>query len=629
MSMRPTRSTRRHRRRARALTTTVAATVVSLGLAVSLASCTPRPDGADDIVGDFLDALEDRDVDGASGETDASSNAASDIEATWNGLQAEGLDASLHDVSTDGEVATASYTLDWDLPGERDFSYDAALTATKNGDDWSVRWVPSVLHPDLGNGQHLELRKVEATTADVVGSDGSVLLTPGLQWRIKVDTDSYDSLTDLQTTMRKINAALESAHSRDESVPTINPDEVAKDARAEGGVYSVAVLGDPVGTQVRDILGQVDGVEFNDEPAMVRPDPGFAPDIMSRVSQLVGDDLQGDDGWEIVKATSGGAAVGTVDSSAAAPASAVKVSLSKKVQNAAQHAVDTRAADKAMMVVMRPSTGEILAVAQTPEADKEGDLALSGQYPPGSTFKIITASAGVGEQHLDQGTIVGCPSTLNLYGRTVTNYNSFSLGDTTLSNAFAQSCNTTFAEISTNLPEGKLKETAEGFGLGRDYEIPGLTTITGSVPEGETPLDRTEAGYGQGLDLASPFGMALVSATAANGRTPVPTLLQTDTGATKDADGKDATPGEPLDPVVLDNLRSMMRAVVTSGSGSTISGAGEIYAKTGEAEFNGGSHAWFTGYRDDLAFATLIVGGGGSEHSVEVTRQFFAELDGE
>ena len=206
-------------------------------------------------------------------------------------------------------------------------------------------------------------------------------------------------------------------------------------------------------------------------------------------------------------------------------------------------------------------------------------------------------------------------------------YNSFSLGTTTLRNAFAQSCNTTFAEISTDLPVGRLKEIAEQFGLGRDYEIPGLTTVTGDVPEGEVMLDRTEAGYGQGLDLASPFGMALVAATAANGRTPVPTLLETETGKTLDGDGAAAQPGTPLDPAVLDNLRDMMRAVVTSGSGRAISGAGEVYAKTGEAEYNGGSHAWFAGYRGDLAFATLIVGGGGSEHSVAVTQQFFTELD--
>jgi cell division protein FtsI/penicillin-binding protein 2 len=55
---------------------------------------------------------------------------------------------------------------------------------------------------------------------------------------------------------------------------------------------------------------------------------------------------------------------------------------------------------------------------------------------------------------------------------------------------------------------------------------------------------------------------------------------------------------------------------------------GEIYAKTGEAEINEGSHAWFTGYRDDdIAFATLVVLGGGSETSVSITDAFFQNLD--
>jgi len=70
----------------------------------------------------------------------------------------------------------------------------------------------------------------------------------------------------------------------------------------------------------------------------------------------------------------------------------------------------------------------------------------------------------------------------------------------------------------------------------------------------------------------------------------------------------------------------MMRAVVTEGTGTVVNGLGPIFAKTGEAEFAGGSHAWFAGYRGDLAFATLIVGGGDSTHAVGVTRDFFNSL---
>lgn len=607
--------------------TTVAAAVLSLAVtAAGMSACTPRPDSADDVVKDFLSDLAERDADSAAGKTDDRDTAGSAISASWDGLQAEGLSTDLHDVRTDGDVATASYTMTWDLPGDRDLDYDSTLTATKSGDEWTVRWAPSVLHPDLGADQHLELRKVAAQTADVVGSDGSVLLTPGTQWRVLVDTDK---VRDLSGTMKRLSGALAAAHNTDEAVPTIDAAATTKEARDSGGTYSVTMLPSPQGAKIRDQLADIDGLTFNEESTMVRPDPGFAPDIMSRVSGLVTPDLAGTDGWEVVGANRDGNIVTTVEETDPEPAPAVKVSLSKQVQNAAQKAVDTRQDAQAMMVAMRPSTGEILAVAQTPEADKQGDLALSGQFPPGSTFKMVTASAGLSgktDQDLTPDTTVPCPATMDIGGRVVTNYNSFDLGDTSLRHAFAESCNTTFADMSTSLQPGVLKDQAAQMGLGRNYDIPGLTTVTGEVPQGDVMLDRTEAGYGQGLDLASPFGMALVAATAANGRTPVPTLVETEEGATTD-DGKKVEPGTPLEPQVLDGLRDMMRAVVTSGSASAISGAGEVYAKTGEAEYNGGSHAWFAGYRDDLAFATLIVGGGGSEHSVAVTQQFFTELD--
>ena len=80
---------------------------------------------------------------------------------------------------------------------------------------------------------------------------------------------------------------------------------------------------------------------------------------------------------------------------AAEPAPSFAMSIDRFVQNSAQHAVDLRT-EQAMMVVLRPSTGAILAVAQNKAADRDGPVATSGQYPPGSIFKIITAVGGDG-----------------------------------------------------------------------------------------------------------------------------------------------------------------------------------------------------------------------------------------
>jgi len=65
---------------------------------------------------------------------------------------------------------------------------------------------------------------------------------------------------------------------------------------------------------------------------------------------------------------------------------------------------------------------------------------------------------------------------------------------------------------------------------------------------------------------------------------------------------------------------------VTNGTAREIDDAGLVYGKTGEAEFEGGSHAWFAGYRGDLAFAALIVGGGSSAYAVRMVKQMLQEL---
>ena len=82
----------------------------------------------------------------------------------------------------------------------------------------------------------------------------------------------------------------------------------------------------------------------------------------------------------------------------------------------------------------------------------------------------------------------------------------------------------------------------------------------------------------------------------------------------------------PITPKMIEGLRPMMRLVVTNGTAKEISDGGEVHGKTGEAEFVGGSHAWFAGYRGDMAFASLIVGGGSSEYAVRMTKFMFESM---
>ncbi|MFH0410799.1 penicillin-binding transpeptidase domain-containing protein [Corynebacterium sp. L4756] len=588
---------------------------VSLLCAVTMAAgavvaCTPKPVSADPTVDSIISAME-------SGETfgeyfDEPSIADEVFTSTYESLQAESLDVELLGIEQNDSRATANYSVTWDLPRDRELSYETSMVLTKANDEWTGRWQPSMVHPALGANQHLELRSIPAERASVVSSDGVELMRPGLQYRVIADMREVENIPALA---REVSMAVERAGGS-------TPDDLTEQMAEIDGNFSVGVYNEDIGKQLQSRFADHEHVRINEEPALVVRDPGFARDLMSRVSTLVSDQVDGVNGWAVSVVNDEGAAFSNVEEHAPDPSPAVRVSIDYDVQRAAEEAVNLRADSQTMLVAIRPSTGEILAVAQTEEADRDGDVALSGQYPPGSVFKIITAAAGVDQQGLNRDTIVPCPGTMDIYGRVVTNYNGFALGNVPLGEAFAQSCNTTFADMSTKLAPGELADEGKQFGLGLDYDIPGLTTMTGSIPEGETPLERTEAGYGQGYDLASPFGMALVSATVANGSTPIPSLVSTE-------ETKVSEEVEPPSEHVINQLRSMMRQTVTSGTAAGMQASGEIFGKTGEAEINDGSHAWFTGYRadDDIAFATLVVLGGGSETSVSITDSFFQNLD--
>lgn len=591
---------------------TLIGAVVALLLAAHVAACTPRPDVADAAAAGFVGAFARNSAADAAGFTTAPADAEKALAAAWAGLQAESMEARVDSVETDGDAASASVTYSWRLPKERSWEYAAKLRLVKVDGAWKLHWSESTIHPRLGAHQLLELRGMPARRAVVLDSAGAEVLRPGIVTRVLWDD------TDVRDPGRVASAISRAVDFGADGPRAPGAREIFEGARGTGGAYSVTVLDEDRARAARPKLEALPGVTLNDESAMVRTDPGFAPDLMPRIEKAVSADLEGESGWRVVAMTRDRVDIDVVAEKAPESAPAVRVALDRNVQNAAQKAVDTRD-DKAMMVVIQPSSGRVLAVAQTRKADEDGQVALMGQYPPGSTFKIVTAGAALDREIVDGDSTVPCPGTMAIGSRMVSNYNGFSLGDVPLHRAFARSCNTTFAKLAADMEADSLTAAAASFGIGVDYTIDGIETTTGSVPPADDLSTRVEDGFGQGRVLVSPFGMALVASTAATGRTPVPYLVEGHDTGVEDA-------GDPLPAEVFDRLRPMMREVVTSGTGAAIAGRGEIFAKTGEAEIAGGSHAWFVGYRGDLAFATLVVLGGGSEHAVAVTNRFFAEL---
>jgi hypothetical protein len=573
-------------------------------------ACTPKPNGPEPTAEKFFAALATGDTAAAAELSDRPADARQALNEAWAGLQATRLDAQILGSKYAEDTGTITYRYTWHLPKNRTWTYNGQLNMVRDEGNWEVRWSATGLHPKLGEHQTFALRADQPRRASVNERGGTDVLVPGNLYHYALDANAAGG--QLMPTARAVADALRPFDHM------MDAQQLAEQASSSKQPLSLITLRQSDHDRVAAAVGALPGVLVTPQAELLPTDDTFAPDIVNQVKNAVIDELDGQAGWRVVSVNQNGADVDVLNEVPGAPAPSVTISLDRSVQNAAQNAVNFTG-KQAMIVVIKPSTGEILAVAQNAAANAEGPLATTGLFPPGSTFKIVTAGAAIERDMATPNTLLGCPGVMDIGHRTVPNYGGFDLGTVPMSRAFASSCNTTFAELASRMPPRGLTQAAAQYGIGPDYQIEGITTVSGSVPPTVNLAERTEDGFGQGKVVVSPFGMALAAATVAAGKTPVPQLIE---GRQTIVTG-DRT---PISPKMLDGLRPMMRLVVTNGTAEDLQGVGDVRGKTGEAEFAGGSHSWFAGYRGDMAFAALIVGGGSSEYAVRMLKGMFDGL---
>jgi beta-lactamase class D len=268
------------------------------------------------------------------------------------------------------------------------------------------------------------------------------------------------------------------------------------------------------------------------------------------------------------------------------------------------------------VAVVRPRDGAVLALA---------GLAVSAPQPPGSTFKIITASAA-----LDRG--LATPSTrypvrtyATLSGVKLRNASDEACGGT-LTEAFIESCNSVFAPLGARLGAATLSTYAHRFGFGETTaKVPALRPSTiGTPAQLRDSLAVGAAAIGQDRDLATPLEMATVAATiAGGGRRARPHLATTDPTVRHRA----------IPEKVAHEVRDMMLGVVRSGTGTAAAIPGtQVAGKTGTAELvanskeKKSSDAWFVAFapasQPKVAVAVMLVGAGfGGSSAAPIARR--------
>ncbi|MGH3759562.1 penicillin-binding transpeptidase domain-containing protein [Actinophytocola sp.] len=570
----------------------------------------PQPQ---DVADDYLGAFARGDGAAAANLTDSPDSAKALLAVLREELAPEAVAAQLGEVETSDTTAKARFDVTWDFGHDRRWEYEGRMELRQQDDAWKVHWSTTVVHPELAAQQSIAVQNEQPELAPVLDREGIPLMSPDRVVSVlfepgKTGGDPGAVAGSLATALAGFDRTITQKSILD------GASEVP-----EGQPYQVVALRSNDYERVKPRIYELPGVRFTASPRLLPADKKVAPTLLPGIRKLVEDELIGKAGWRVITTDASGAEVSELYSKAAEPAEAAEVTLSTKSQTAAQAAL---AAERtpSMLVAMEASTGELLAVAQNPAADEQGAVALTGRYPPGSTFKIVTAIAGIEAGKTQPNARVGCPGTVKINGRVVPNNDEFDKGVIPLHSAFAFSCNTTFAELAAKLEPSALTDTARRLGLGADFVMSGATTVTGSVPPATNVVERAEDGFGQGKVVASPFGMALVASTVAAGTMPTPTLLA---GSRTESDTVDP---EPVDPQVLTAMHAMMREVTQRTS--ALAPYPDVRGKTGTAQFGDGkrAHGWYVGFRDDLAFAILITDAGQSAKAVAAATRFLAAL---
>jgi cell division protein FtsI/penicillin-binding protein 2 len=598
---------------------------------------------ADNAAKAFLDAWAAGNVAQAAQDTDDPTTAQATLQKVKETLAPTAATFAVGTVSKNGGSGTAAFHATLTVPGlPTPWEYDGSLALTKKGDNWQVHWQPSDLHPKLADGQSLAVKRTLPGRASLLDASGKPIFSQTAVVTVGINPSLVKDLRSLATTL---STTLATRLHQQVSVEEIT---TAVGKAKPNQFVPVITLRDADYQKVRAIIRPLPGTVFQTGERLLAPTATFGQPLLGRVGAATADvlkelgpayaatdqvgtsglqralnkELTGTPSTQVVIVDTGGNPVGgALASTVGKPGTAVRTTLDVTVQSAAEAALAT-VPNAGAIVAIRPSTGEILAAVNSAAAPL--NMALVGQYPAGSTFKIITATALLDTKVVNPAQPQNCPGTTTIGGRVIHNEDSFDLGAVNLETAFAHSCNTTFAGDAPKLPDGALVDTAAKYGIGAGWQL-AAPTFSGSLPAPADDVELSADAIGQGKVLVSPFAMAVVVAGLQHGSIVPPSIIAGQPATVKNKPA--ALPAGPLATV-----RTYARAVVTEGTATGLADLpGNVSGKTGTAEYGTAvpprSHAWFVGYQGDLAFAVFIQDGESSHTTaVPVAHAFLSAL---
>ena len=418
--------------------------------------------------------------------------------------------------------------------------------------------------------------------------------------------------------------------------------------------------------------------------------PGCRPgDYVGRfgVEKTFEADLRGKRGGAQVEVNANGQVVRTLNTVKAQPGHNIYLTIDQRLQKETEALLKN---EVGAAVAMEPETGKVLAMASSPTFDQNAfvtgmshaewnqlvsnpfkplqNKAIQGEYPPASTFKIITAMAALEEKVIDEHTTLFCPGYYAFGDRVFKCWKKGGHGRIDVVRAIAESCDVFFYQVGQKLGIDRLARYAKASGLGAATQIDLNHEASGLVPTADWKLLRTgipwqkgetlSIAIGQGYNLATPLQMAALTAAVANGGTRYEPIvverIETADGSVRKTSPLKELGRLPVSKETLEIVRKGLLAVVQSNTGTAriarIKGI-DVSGKTGTAQVVGRKedekqnekkqvahlrpHAWFVAYAPSqnprIAVAIIVEHGEhGSSKAAPIAREIIrAYLQGQ
>lgn len=599
-----------------------------------------------------------------------------DFVARYEAIALEAGIVELKATLRDGNENDITYPVHVEIESSRigEFTDDVQLAIIQEGSNFRVDWSPNLIFSQLGDG-YVRWTSEVPQRGRILDRKGRPLAHQGFISRVGVIPGQ---ITDEPAMLRDLAQLLEM------------PEDEIK-ARYEGGDPSwfmpIKDFPDDVGDEFINRIADIPGAALQKWPARVYPAGEIAAHVVGYMSEVTAEELPelaklgyepgdkvgragieayaepwlaGKRGGQLKLINEDGSTIRILGDVDPEPAMDIVLTLDLDVQTAAYQAI-SEDGRKGAAVVMDPANGQILAMVSNPTFDPNSFiLGISDEewarmndpnqqplinrativgYPIGSTYKLVTASAGMVHFGYNAGTWLNCPGAFSLPGSSQVwlDWVPGGQGEMNLHTAIYRSCNTVFYEMGAQLDvenENWLPEMSRAFGFGQRTGIVELYDIPGVVPDPQWKMDaigdfwaRGDAvnlAIGQGYFLGTPLQLAKAYSAVANGGILWKPYLVMDVVKLDGSVVHSTQPEEmgrlPLTADQIKVLQDAMHDVVHASNGTAtqaFSGIGyTVSGKTGTAETGRegeDAHGWFGAFTPSdnpkITITTMIENG--------------------